>query len=270
MTGFIVSVFPFRNRVSSKEAFEGLELGERKLSRPVLRGPGGRKVAWLLGSYSGQKSDSRKRFAGGRSWGSPPRSPFLDTFWFADNRSGQAFCPLVVRAGVWGQCSAHGSLYAPFCIENVLARFCRYGANLPHCRSPFYLCFEHVDNLGAYTASLRRPAFSSHLIASVDFRIARNPPRLRRARSGSDSARWFCRSWLQIRPVYYGSFVFSDLAGKRMDAGASGQSYEDPTATPRRVRKSPACWCRGAREENYRVPTRSTRPKSPTPRLWSD
>jgi len=50
MTGFIVSVFPFRNRVSSKEAFEGLELGERKLSRPVLRGPGGRKVAWLLGS----------------------------------------------------------------------------------------------------------------------------------------------------------------------------------------------------------------------------
>src|SRR4029077_13826012 len=51
MTGFIVSVFPFRNRVSSKEAFEGLELGERKLSRPVLRGPGGRKVAWLLGSY---------------------------------------------------------------------------------------------------------------------------------------------------------------------------------------------------------------------------
>jgi hypothetical protein len=50
MTGFIVSVFPFRNRVSSKEAFEGLELGEGKLSRPVLRGPGGRKAAWLLGT----------------------------------------------------------------------------------------------------------------------------------------------------------------------------------------------------------------------------
>ena len=50
MTGFIVSVFPFRNRVSPKEAFEGLELGEGKLSRPVLRGPGGRKAAWLLGS----------------------------------------------------------------------------------------------------------------------------------------------------------------------------------------------------------------------------
>ncbi len=50
MTGFIVSVFPFRNRVSSKEAFEGLELGEGKPSRPVLRGPGGRKAVWLLGS----------------------------------------------------------------------------------------------------------------------------------------------------------------------------------------------------------------------------
>jgi hypothetical protein len=31
MTGFIVSVFPFRNRVSSQEAFEGLELGEGNL-----------------------------------------------------------------------------------------------------------------------------------------------------------------------------------------------------------------------------------------------
>jgi len=32
-----------------REAFEGLELGEGKLSRPVLRGPGGRKAAWLFG-----------------------------------------------------------------------------------------------------------------------------------------------------------------------------------------------------------------------------
>jgi len=54
MTGFIVSVFPFRNRVSSTEAFEGLELGEAKPSRPVLRGPGGRKAAWLLGSNPGR------------------------------------------------------------------------------------------------------------------------------------------------------------------------------------------------------------------------
>src|SRR5579859_1291948 len=75
MTGFIVSVFPFRNRVSSKEAFEGLELGERKLSRPVLRGPGGRKVAWLLGSYGrgGITTRDRSRLDRqhaliGRSW----------------------------------------------------------------------------------------------------------------------------------------------------------------------------------------------------------
>ena len=59
MTGFIVSVFPFRNRVSSKEAFEGLELGEGKPSRPVLRGPGGRKAAWLLGNYPGRACANR-------------------------------------------------------------------------------------------------------------------------------------------------------------------------------------------------------------------
>jgi hypothetical protein len=53
MTRSIVSVSPFRNRVSFKEAFEGLELGEGKLSRPVLRGPGGREAAWLLGDVPG-------------------------------------------------------------------------------------------------------------------------------------------------------------------------------------------------------------------------
>jgi hypothetical protein len=45
MTGFIVSVFSFQNRVSPKEAFEGLEPGEGKLSRPVLRGLGSREAA---------------------------------------------------------------------------------------------------------------------------------------------------------------------------------------------------------------------------------
>jgi len=48
MTGFIVSIFLFRNRVSPKEAFEGLEPGEGKLSRPVLRGLGSREAAWPL------------------------------------------------------------------------------------------------------------------------------------------------------------------------------------------------------------------------------
>ena len=32
------------------EAFEGLEPDEGKLSRPVLRGPGSRTAAWLLGN----------------------------------------------------------------------------------------------------------------------------------------------------------------------------------------------------------------------------
>src|SRR3984893_12868008 len=62
MTGFIVSVFPFRNRVSSYEGFEGLELGEGKLSRPVLRGPGGRKAAWLLGSYVASEAVAEGNF----------------------------------------------------------------------------------------------------------------------------------------------------------------------------------------------------------------
>jgi hypothetical protein len=64
MTGFIVSVLPFRNRVSSKEAFEGLELGEGKLSRPVLRGPGGRKAAWLLGMWNFKRHSIRETYAG--------------------------------------------------------------------------------------------------------------------------------------------------------------------------------------------------------------
>src|SRR6201988_1636842 len=40
-----------------------------------------------------------------------------------------------------------------FLLRNIPALPACYGANLLHCRSPFYLCFEHVDNLGAYTAS---------------------------------------------------------------------------------------------------------------------
>src|SRR5271170_6115908 len=51
MTGSIVSVFSFRNRVSANQVFEGREPGEGTFSRPVLRGPGGRKAAWILGSY---------------------------------------------------------------------------------------------------------------------------------------------------------------------------------------------------------------------------
>jgi len=38
MIGFMVSIFPFRSRVSFTVAFEELELGEGMLSCPVLRG----------------------------------------------------------------------------------------------------------------------------------------------------------------------------------------------------------------------------------------
>jgi hypothetical protein len=68
MIGFMISIFPFRSRVSFKEAFEGLELGEGKLSRPVLRGPGDRKAAWLLGNLNQAKRAAWRKsgFAGAR------------------------------------------------------------------------------------------------------------------------------------------------------------------------------------------------------------
>jgi hypothetical protein len=47
-TGFIVNAFLSRNRVSLKEAFEGLELCEGKLSCTVLRGLDGSNPVRLL------------------------------------------------------------------------------------------------------------------------------------------------------------------------------------------------------------------------------
>ncbi len=48
MTGFTASEFLSRNRVSLKEAFEGLELCEGKLSCTVLRGLDGSNPVRLL------------------------------------------------------------------------------------------------------------------------------------------------------------------------------------------------------------------------------
>jgi len=48
MTGFIACEFLSRNRVSLKEAFEGLELCEGKLSCTVLRGLDGSNPVRLL------------------------------------------------------------------------------------------------------------------------------------------------------------------------------------------------------------------------------
>ena len=50
MTWFTTSVFLSQNRVSPKEAFEGLELCERKLSCTVLRGLDGSNPVRLLGN----------------------------------------------------------------------------------------------------------------------------------------------------------------------------------------------------------------------------
>src|SRR5258708_11962005 len=47
-TRFIASIFPSRNRVSPKEAFEGLELCAGKLACTVLRGLGPRNAVRLL------------------------------------------------------------------------------------------------------------------------------------------------------------------------------------------------------------------------------
>src|ERR1700730_15656201 len=54
MTGFTTSAFLSRNRVSPKEAFEGLELWERKLSCTVLRGLDGSNPVRLLGNSLGR------------------------------------------------------------------------------------------------------------------------------------------------------------------------------------------------------------------------
>ena len=48
-TGFTAYIFPYRSRVSLKRRSKGLSRMTTKVSRPVLRGPGPRNGAWLLG-----------------------------------------------------------------------------------------------------------------------------------------------------------------------------------------------------------------------------
>jgi hypothetical protein len=62
MTGFTVRAFLSRNRVSPKEAFEGLELCERKLSCTVLRGLDGSNPVRLLGNRAND-APNRRHFA---------------------------------------------------------------------------------------------------------------------------------------------------------------------------------------------------------------
>jgi hypothetical protein len=64
-TGFTAYIFPYRSRVSLKEAFEGLEPDEAKVSRPVLRGLGPSNGVRLLGkptSKNGKGLTCWKRF----------------------------------------------------------------------------------------------------------------------------------------------------------------------------------------------------------------
>src|SRR5215469_1331830 len=53
-TGFTAYIFPYRSRVSLKEAFEGPEPDEGKLSRPVLRGLAPSNGGGLLGKPTSQ------------------------------------------------------------------------------------------------------------------------------------------------------------------------------------------------------------------------
>jgi hypothetical protein len=78
------------------------------------------------------------------------------------------------------QRSAEYALFAPnkayrlpFALlwRKILALLRCNGANLLHCRSPFCLCLEHVDNLGAYTHPVRRPVFSYHLVRTLDLTL---------------------------------------------------------------------------------------------------
>ena len=59
MTAFTTNVFLSLNRVSPKEAFEGLELCERKLSCTVLIGLDGSNPVRLLGTTTGTRKEQR-------------------------------------------------------------------------------------------------------------------------------------------------------------------------------------------------------------------
>ena len=67
-TGFTAYIFPYRSRVSLKEAFEGPEPDDGKLSRPVLRGLAPSNGGGLLGRPT---SKNAKRIICGIRFGAP-------------------------------------------------------------------------------------------------------------------------------------------------------------------------------------------------------
>jgi hypothetical protein len=78
-TGFIVTAFLSRNRVSLKEAFEGLELCEGKLSCTVLRGLDGSNPVRLLDNPGLIESDLELNFGEPLSWGTLRGPTFTKT-----------------------------------------------------------------------------------------------------------------------------------------------------------------------------------------------
>jgi hypothetical protein len=76
---------------------------------------------------------------------------FLQRFRTRSNSLLQLYLPGFVHHAVPAVAISQIQSDGQFLLRNIPALRCRYGANLLHCRSPFYLCFEHVDNLGAYS-----------------------------------------------------------------------------------------------------------------------
>src|SRR6476646_1799130 len=54
------------------------------------------------------------------------------------------------------------------CLRKCLTLPCRHNANLLHCRSPLSLVPLSTSIIWERTASRRRPAFSSHLVSTIN------------------------------------------------------------------------------------------------------
>ena len=65
--------------------------------------------------------------------------------------------------GLWAICFPILRTDGQLRLRKILILVFRRGGNLLHCRSPFYLCLEHPDNLGAYSI----PSETGLLIPSV-------------------------------------------------------------------------------------------------------
>src|SRR4051812_26458411 len=78
---------------------------------------------------------------------------FLQRFCTRTNSLFQLYLTCLIHDAVPAVAIAQIQSDGQLLLRNIPTLRSRSDANLLHCRSPFYLCFEHVDNLGAYTAS---------------------------------------------------------------------------------------------------------------------